>query len=83
MIDENNNIVEVLNKSNKGHSQAFIGAASIIDHEAFWNELEKNIENGEIINAFDDISKYSNFTTRKLDWFDTGNLDDLEKAKLF
>jgi len=82
-VDESNNIIEVLNKSNKGHSQAFIGAASIVDYETFWNELEKNIENGEIINAFDDISKYSNFTTRKLDWFDTGNLDDLEKAKLF
>ena len=47
MIDENNNIVEVLNKSNKGHSQAFIGAASIIDHEAFgmnWKKILKTVK---------------------------------------
>lgn len=82
-IDENGIIKKVINKSEKGFSSAFIGIASISDHEIFWKELEQNIQNGELIDAFNNLNNYSDFKTKNLDWFDTGNLDDLEKARIF
>lgn len=74
-------IKKVVNKSLEGFDFAFIGLASIWDYDIFWNELETKIEHGELMSAFYDIEKYPIFRAKKIDWFDTGNLDDLQKAK--
>ena len=53
------------------------------DYEVFWSELKSQMQKGELVDAFNNPSKYPDFKIKSLDWFDTGNLDDLEKARLF
>lgn len=79
--DGNNSILDFINKSSNGYDNAFIGLASIWDFDIFWNELESNTKQGEIVSAFENPSKYPNFKTKQLKWLDTGNLDDLDKTK--
>tara|TARA_B100000902_G_scaffold217806_1_gene206997 strand:+ start:4205 stop:6100 length:1896 start_codon:yes stop_codon:yes gene_type:complete len=82
-FDKENTITNFINKSQEGFQNAFIGIAGITDYEVFWSELNLNIKNGELVPAFFNPEKYNNFKAITLDWFDTGNFDDLEKAKLF
>jgi thiamine kinase-like enzyme len=60
---------------------AFIGLAGIWDYKVFWEQLKTNIINGEIVSAFQTPSKYPTFKAKKINWLDTGNLDDLKKTK--
>jgi NDP-sugar pyrophosphorylase family protein/mannose-6-phosphate isomerase-like protein (cupin superfamily) len=80
---KNDKITRFVNKSENGYNNAFIGLAGIWNFELFWIELEKNIKNGELVSAFENPLKYPNFKIKKLKWLDTGNLDDLEKTKLY
>jgi len=80
-LDKDDNVTSFINKSAEGYDNAFIGLASIWDYEIFWSELEANMKNGEIVSAFEDISKYSGFKAKHLKWLDTGNLDDLNRTK--
>ena len=80
-IDDNDNILKFVNKDTNGYDNAFIGLASIWDFDIFWKELESNTQNGEIVSAFDNLDKYPSFKAKHLHWLDTGNLDDLNKAK--
>lgn len=80
-LDKDDNILAFTNKDAKGYDNAFIGLASIWDYEVFWNELESNMKNGEIVSAFENTSKYPKFKAKHLKWLDTGNLDDLNRAK--
>lgn len=79
-LDSHNNVIDFMNKDAAGYDNAFIGLASIWDYDVFWKALESS-DNGEIVSAFKDVSKYKNFKAKHLKWFDTGNLDDLNKAK--
>ena len=80
-VDENDNILKFVDKDTNGHDNAFIGLASIWDFDVFWNELESNIQNGEIVSAFKNPNKYPSFKAKHLKWLDTGNLDDLNRTK--
>jgi NDP-sugar pyrophosphorylase family protein/mannose-6-phosphate isomerase-like protein (cupin superfamily) len=80
-IDENDNISKFVNKDTNGYDNAFIGLASIWDFDIFWNELESNTQNGEIVSAFKNPDKYPSFKAKHLKWLDTGNLDDLNRTK--
>ena len=80
-IDNKDNILDFVNKSKKGFDNAFIGLASIWDYKIFWEQLESNIQKGEIVSAFDNPSLYPNFKVKHLKWLDTGNLDDLNRTK--
>ncbi len=82
-IDNNDIILDFINKSKEGFDNAFIGLASIRDYKEFWEELESNIVKGEIVSAFNKISAYPNFSVKHLKWLDTGNLDDLNKTKQY
>jgi len=82
-FDEKENILEFKQKSTDGYKYAFTGIASIWDYKTFWAELESNMIKGEIINAFNNIKKYKKFKAKKLKWFDTGNLDDLNVTKKY
>jgi hypothetical protein len=80
-IDKDDNILAFINKDAKGYDNAFIGLASIWDYEVFWSELEANMKNGELVSAFENTNKYPKFKAKHLRWLDTGNLDDLNRAK--
>ena len=80
-IDTQDNILDFVNKSDKGFDNAFIGLASIWDYKTFWNQLQSNIKKGEIVSAFNNVGSYPNFKVKHLKWLDTGNLDDLNKTK--
>ena len=82
-VDKDANILGFTNKDLNGYQNAFIGLASIWDYEVFWSELAANIENGEIVAAFKNTDKYSNFKAKQLEWLDTGNLDDLNKTRQY
>jgi thiamine kinase-like enzyme len=78
---EKNDIIEYSNKNENGYNMAFIGLAGIWDYKVFWEQLKTNIINGEIVSAFQTPSKYPTFKAKKINWLDTGNLDDLKKTK--
>lgn len=80
-LDENSNILEFVNKSDNGFDYAFIGLASVWDYSIFWNQLESNFEDTELVSAWYNPSIYPTLKAKELKWFDTGNLDDIEKAK--
>jgi len=82
-LDKDDNITSFVNKSTEGYDNAFIGLASIWDYQIFWNELEANMKSGEIVSAFENISKYPGFKAKHLKWLDTGNLDDLNRTKAY
>lgn len=77
-VDKNDTIINFANKDENGYDNAFIGLASIWDYDIFWKELSTN---SEVVAAFANPSAYPNFKAKQLKWLDTGNLDDLEKAK--
>ena len=83
VLVERDTIVDFTNKNNKGYDLAFIGLAGIWDYNIFWNELESNIKNGELVSAFNNPPKYPTFKAKKLKWIDTGNLDDLNTARQY
>lgn len=80
-IDSNKNVVNIINKSKVGHEHAFIGLAAIYDYTTFWNELENNTSNYELVSAWSRPEKFLNLKTKELEWFDTGNIDDLKLTK--
>jgi len=77
-VDKNNTIINFANKEASGYDNAFIGLASIWDYDIFWKELGNG---SEVVAAFANPSAYPTFKAKELKWLDTGNLDDLEKAK--
>ena len=81
-VNSKSEIIEYKNKSADGFDLAFVGLASIWDYDVFWNELENNIKNGEVVSAFENPQKYPTFKTKKVEWLDTGNIDDLNKTKI-
>lgn len=77
-------VIDFKNKCSDGFDNAFIGLAAIQDYETFWYQLEKHINNsGEIVSAFYDVSVYKDLNAKKFNWFDTGNIDNLLKAKTY
>jgi NDP-sugar pyrophosphorylase family protein/mannose-6-phosphate isomerase-like protein (cupin superfamily) len=80
-VDGADNIVSFKNKSSNGYDLAFIGLGCIFNYEIFWEELNKNLKNNELVSAFEDPKNYGYFKVKRLKWLDTGNLDDLERAK--
>lgn len=71
-------VLDFTNKGSKGHSDAFIGVSAIWDYEIFWEKLGNA---SEIVRAFYDPITYPVLMAKTLSWLDTGNLDDLNKAK--
>jgi NDP-sugar pyrophosphorylase family protein/mannose-6-phosphate isomerase-like protein (cupin superfamily) len=81
LADDDDSIKKFSNKGNEGYPYGFIGLAGIRDYDIFWAELERNIKNGEVVSAFSNVERYSNFKIKKLKWLDTGNFDDLQKTR--
>lgn len=81
--DKDGNVEKFVNKNIQGYDNAFVGLASIWDYSVFWNELQSNIENGEIVSAFTNTTNYPSLKIKQLKWLDTGNLDDLNKTRQY
>lgn len=78
-IDENQNIINVKNKSGNGYDYAFIGLSAIYDYGKFWNTLETNIgETGEVVSVY--MSDYK-VEARIINWYDTGTIDSYHNIK--
>tara|TARA_Y100000310_G_scaffold145370_1_gene144706 strand:- start:277 stop:2190 length:1914 start_codon:yes stop_codon:yes gene_type:complete len=80
-FDKNNNVVSVMNKDVDGHNHSIIGLFSILEYEAFWKELDKDLHTGEVIGAFYNVGAYKQLSAKKVDWHDTGTIDDYMKAQ--
>ena len=76
---DGNQITSFKNKDKKGHENAFIGLAAIYDFKTFWEQLD--VESGEIVSAFYNIDKYSNFQGEHLTWYDAGTIDSYLKLR--
>ena len=52
------------NKSTEGYDHAFVGICSILDYKNFWEQLEINLDSGELVSAFYDVSSYKNLKAK-------------------
>jgi len=73
-------VTKFVNKSSSGFDNAFIGLAYVHSYDRFWSELERS-NSSELIDAWTTPSAYPVLKTVKFNWFDTGNFDDLQKAR--
>tara|TARA_R110000851_G_scaffold15070_2_gene50283 strand:- start:595 stop:2499 length:1905 start_codon:yes stop_codon:yes gene_type:complete len=76
---DKDNAISLKNKNKQGYNNAFIGLASVYDYKTFWNELD--VDSGEIVSAYYDLSKYSSMKVKRFDWYDVGTVDNYIKAK--
>lgn len=90
VLTKNNKVNEVSEKGVlKKNSFPYIGIAGIKDYKNFWKQMNKgNIEEvrnqGEVYGINKLIrSNYSKFNSFDMNWIDTGNLKNFEKAKAF
>lgn len=79
-IDDENNILDFKNKSSEGYENAFIGLCSIFDYNTFWENLEKNMQKGEMVSAFYTLN-FKNLKGKFLTWYDIGTLENYIRAK--
>jgi NDP-sugar pyrophosphorylase family protein/mannose-6-phosphate isomerase-like protein (cupin superfamily)/thiamine kinase-like enzyme len=82
-IDDRENIISFVDKSTTGYDLAFVGFGGISDYSTFWKELSVNIKKGELVSAFESPEIYPTLKSKRLKWLDTGNLDDLDKARQY
>jgi choline kinase/mannose-6-phosphate isomerase-like protein (cupin superfamily)/thiamine kinase-like enzyme len=82
-FDADGNVIDFKNKSKSGFDYAFIGLASVLNYEVFWNELSNNMKDYELVSAWLNPKNYPGLKAKKLKWIDSGNLDDLESAKIY
>ena len=83
---DNDNVVEICAKGALGDTKAYIGLAGIFDYKVFWSSMNKGIKSGSI-----EIGE--SFGLRNLigkpikaikhTWFDTGNLEEIQKTRDF
>jgi len=81
-VDEHFSVISFVNKSSEGYDNAYMGISAIRDYNTFWSELEEaNKKDSELVSAWFRPEKWFNLKAKELPWFDTGNLDDIQKAK--
>lgn len=80
---ENENVIQIKNKTKISFNYAFIGFAGIKEYKIFWEELENNTPNFELVSAWKNPRKYSLLKAQKFDWLDVGNLEDFNRAKIY
>ena len=80
-FDAHHNVTSFINKSTTGYDHAFIGLAAVWDYSIFWQELERDSNDTELISAWRNPSVYPTLKSKELKWSDTGNLDDVQTTK--
>jgi NDP-sugar pyrophosphorylase family protein len=83
-LDEDELEVKKIFDKQQGTNKAYIGISFVRDYEEFWNHMD---DNNKLINDEIQLSpalfKMKNLAPLKFSWFDTGNLEGLEKARKF
>jgi len=72
-------ILAVNNKKPVGFENAFIGLAAVSCYQVFWGRLA--CAPHELVGAWEYPNMYPKLKAKTLQWFDTGNLDDLKTAR--
>lgn len=78
------NVVEICSKGAEGDVKAYIGLAGIFDYQEFWSAMKNGVNQGSIEIG---ESYGLRFLIKKdiepvyFTWFDTGNIDALEKTR--
>jgi len=80
-VGDDSKVTSFKNKSKEGYEYAFVGMCSILDYKNFWTQLEDNLDSGELVSAFYDVSSYKNLKAKNLDWYDVGTIDNYLRAK--
>jgi len=85
-FERNSNVVEICSKGATGNVKPYIGLAGINDYEIFWKAMEEgktegSIEVGESYGLRFLIDK--GIAPIKFNWFDTGNIDSLQKSRAY
>ena len=72
---DNGKITSIVNKRKDGYSKAFTGIFYMYDHQLFWDEFEKNVDNNkEVVDIFKNIELF-NFQSREIELDDMGTFD--------
>jgi len=83
-LDEHELEIKKIFDKQQGTNKAYIGISFIRDYEEFWNYMD---DNNKLINEEIQLSpalfKMKNLVPLRFSWFDTGNLEGLEKARKF
>lgn len=81
-VDEHLNVVAFMNKSPDGFENAYMGISAIRDYQVFWSELENaSKSDSEIVSVWFRPDMWPHLKAKELPWFDTGNIDDMQKAR--
>jgi choline kinase/mannose-6-phosphate isomerase-like protein (cupin superfamily)/thiamine kinase-like enzyme len=76
---ENGRVTNLKDKDKNGYAHGFIGLAGVYDFNIFWDELD--INSGEIVSAYKNVSRYPSMTAAHFNWYDVGTVDNYVKAK--
>ena len=68
-------VLQLMNKSPNGFSNAFTGMFYMYDYKLFWDSFDTFVdERKEIVDVFKNIQTF-NFKVKHIDWHDVGTLD--------
>ena len=86
IVSKNNQVKELRAKNYIGDSKAYIGLSGIFNYKEFWSSMKSGVNEGSIMigESFglrNLISK--NISLFDFTWFDTGNIDQLNKTREF
>jgi NDP-sugar pyrophosphorylase family protein len=77
-------VVEICSKGASGNVKPYIGLAGIYDYEIFWKSMEEGKADGAINVGESYGLRYlieKEIRPIKFNWFDTGNLESLQKSR--
>jgi choline kinase len=83
---ENNRVIDICSKGATGNVKPYIGLAGVCDYKIFWDSMDSGVSRGSIETGesygmralLRNGIKPINYT-----WYDTGNLEALEKSRTF
>jgi NDP-sugar pyrophosphorylase family protein/mannose-6-phosphate isomerase-like protein (cupin superfamily) len=78
-INDNNDVINFKNKSNNPYDFAYIGLSSIYNFNNFWDSLENNIKDGEVVNVY--MNNNYNVKSKFFKWYDTGTIENYKNTK--
>lgn len=86
IVSKNNQVKEIRAKNYKGDSKAYIGLSGIFNYKEFWHSMKSGINEGSIkIGESFGLRSLIPYDMSLFDftWFDTGNIDQLNKTREF
>ncbi len=79
-VNDEMQVVKFINKSTQGFEYAFMGLCGVLDYDLFWRQLENNLNNGELVDMFVDVSGFP-VSAKMLDWTDVGTLENYIRVR--